>query len=573
MSAFAAFNQSSKNSSESSLFNAALSNTITKSSIKANPKNSIFADDSIILGLNKDDYIIVNGTYELTILKGDVLVNNLFKLGQGKSYPIITNAYQSLPVICGMEGSSKKQESILPAYTSVVKISNLDTGLQHVGHVSPKLSDSYFLGRSSPYTFEVVEEPQENVMGFRVNSSTHRAITEVSEKLLSGEIKSSLVVGAAFCGKSTFAHTFLNYLLFNGSTDVVVIDLDPNSGKFSFPGCLALTVHSHPSIGVHTPTDRLENESVYYGHSNPTALPTYYVKCVEQLKEAYMATWKHLPLIINAPPTIKGLGRELLARITEMFHDLDPTLVYLSQNDSLTIEDFDVDEFEVQDNPDDEVLADLTYTSSYKVHATRRKPKCSGPLAHELATIQYFHRISQFRWDVQSFLVQTPPSVIPFSPNDPRAVPAIASLHQTITSLRRENIQDYIEASLVALCAIDIPRKSLSKTSPQFINTDDFTQHKSTVVCHCIIHSLKLKEGYYLVYLPKDPTTTNRLKQAFSSNQTLAFVKGEGSIPPGEISVPQFTGRNIPYVVPEPLSKVGGVWNIRKNLGRKNQKS
>lgn len=505
------------------------------------------------------------------MLKGTLLVNNLLEITPGKSYPVITSINQSLPVLCGTEKTKSPDQSILPGYSTVIRLENLDTGLQHISHISPQFKDSYFLQPSSQYTFEVIESPRDNIVGLRIDQSAHRAINDVSNELLSSRAKSIFVAGTSFSGKLTISKTLIDFLVMKNTSQVVLLDLDPNSTKFSPPCCISLSVHSEASIGNFIKSSRSDDEICYFGFSIPNASPTNYFRWVEHLRKTYLAKWKHLPLIINSPPGIKGYAREVLIKLTQTFSDLDPALVYLSHNDAVEVGEFDVEEFETQDNPDDEVIADLSFHTVHRVHATRRKPKYLGPLAHELDTIQYFHRISPLQWDLTTFLVESAPVVIPFSPKEPTSVPVVASLHETITELTLESLQEYIEATVVALCWTDIPKRLLQdKKRPHFINTEEFIRCKARFICLCAIHSIHIKEGHYLAYLPRDQSSMERLRKY--SQGTLAFVRSENLLPTSELLSPRFLNKSIPYVTPAPISKVGGVWNARRNLGRKGQK-
>lgn len=563
MSAFAAFSRLSKNSSELLLYNPAFSIPISKSNVRLGLKNSIFADNSIIVGLNKDEFIIANGTYELKVLRGLALVNNVLKIGPNSSHKVFTNANQALPVICGTDSSSRNG-TLLPSFSTVIELVNYDAGLQHIDYIQPQLQGLYLHKPNSQYTFEVKEEAEEGIEGLKVDQTAYRAISEIGTKLSKG--KTAIITGAPLSGKLTFAHRLLDYMAMIGP--VALLDLEPNSGKFSPPGCLALTVQDRPSLGVHVQNSGLSIRTYYYGHSNLESLPSYYSKCVEELKKLYDLELRHIPLIVNAPTGIKGLARKELSATISLFNN--PTIVYLSQNGSPGVEEFE-DDFEVQDNPDEEVIGELTELTKdtvYKVQATRRKPKYLS-YSHEIAFLQYFHR-KESVYDF-SFLVELAPQLVSLSKKDPSSVPYVVSLQQNISKLHASSVEEYLEASAVGLCSVDLPERLNHKTYPQIISADEFSDLKHHTICLCIIH-LVAKSGHCLVYLPRDSSVVDCLRKETSKKKSLAFVKGDFSIPSGEILTPHFLGKSIPYVVPEPLSKVGGVWNARKTIGRKNQR-
>lgn len=125
MSAFAALNRLSNKSSEALLYNANLSGTITSSNVTLGPKNAIFMDSAVLVGLNKDEFIMVDGFYDLSVVKGCASVNNLFKISSGNAYPVVTSKNESLPVICGLESEESTQTGVLPSYSTVIKLSNV----------------------------------------------------------------------------------------------------------------------------------------------------------------------------------------------------------------------------------------------------------------------------------------------------------------------------------------------------------------------------------------------------------------------------------------------------------------
>lgn len=561
MSAFAAFQKLSRSTPELLSYNSPFPNNILSSNVKLGARNAIFADSSILIGLNPGDYVTASGTYRLRVVKGSAFINSLYKIVSEETHNVITNANEPLPVIIGVDNPTPN-DSILPTFPTVIEIQNYDTGLQNIDRIQEQLKGLYLSKPDSQYTFEVKEEADNDTEGIRIDQSTFRAVTEVGSRL-SNESEVALVAGAAFSGKLTTAHLLLNYITTN--RPVAFLDLDPNSGRFSPPGCLSLTVQSQPCFGVFIANGGLIGKTLYYGHNSLTALPTYYMKCVRELKVYYEAKLLKYPLIVNTPPGIKGLGRELLSQISALFKTT--VLVYLSQSGSPEVESFE-DDFEVQDNPDHEVIADITHTLLYKVHATRKKPRFLN-YAHETALLQYFHRIEE-NFDF-SFLVEQPPQMVSYSRGYPNGVPYVVSLHQSIQNLSKENVEEYLEASVVALCSVELPQFLSSKTYPQIITTNDFVNLSHDMICLCVIHLIS-RDGHYLVYLPRNSIVTLRLREETSKRRSLAFVRGDFGIPSGEFLAPQFEGRSIPYLVPEPLSKVGGVWNVRKNLGRKNQR-
>lgn len=561
MSAFAAFRKLSRSTPELPSYNSPFPNNTLSSNVKLGARNAIFADSSILIGLNPGDYVTASGTYRLKIVKGSALINSLHKIDSEQTYNVITNANEPLPVISGIDNPTPK-DSMLPSFPTVIEIQNYDTGIQHIGRIQEQVKGLYLDIPDSQYTFDVKEEGDNDTEGIRIDQSAFKAVTEVGNRL-TNKSEVVLVAGAAFSGKLTMAHLLLNYITIN--SPVAFLDLDPNSGRFSPPGCLSLSVQSQPCFGVFIPNGELKGKTLYYGHNSLTALPTYFMKCVRELKDYYESKLLKHSLIVNTPPGIKGLGRELLSQISALFKT--SILVYLSQNGSPEVESFE-DDFEVQDNPDDEVIADLTHNTLYKVHATRKKPRFLT-YAHEIALLQYFHRIES-RYDF-SFLVELPPQMVSYSRGDPHGVPHVVSLHQSIQKLSKENVEEYLEASVVALCSVDLPLHLASKTYPQIITTNDFVNLSHDMICLCIVHLIS-KDGHYLVYLPRNSSVTLRLREETSKKRSLAFVRGDFGIPSGEFLAPQFEGRSIPYFVPEPLSKVGGVWNVRKNLGRKNQR-
>lgn len=575
MSAYAAFRAKTpmRPKYDSPLPQPALLNSLVSfSNFKISTNNAIHTSKSIFLGLQQDNYILVEGSYELVVRRGNVLINNLHLIPEGKSFPIVVSGSLSVPVISAYldeETAPKEKKNtpkfpdLLPDYEVVVEIRNLDTGLQQLGQYCPSLSAMYYTPKNN-YTFNIITTAQDNIYGVYFNSASLKCLNALTRTISDPDFSGGpvVIIGSKNCGKSTFAKTLTNNLVLNLANHVALMDLDPSNSEYSIPGTLSVTVHDTPTFGVHFPKpllDHREKDSYsYYGYDLAGNLPLHYMECCKQLWEHYIRTLhpQKIPLIVNTPGWVRGLGKDFLVELTSLFQPSH--IVYLTHNDAIEAGDFEAEEFEAQDNPDDEVVAGLTCESLTTLKATRIAPRVSSALLKVHNRLAYFHRRANLKFDFLAHMLEQPPVRIILGCNPDQ----LSGFYYLGDNFPTASATAFAEATIMALCLI--PEKSAPKI-PQIAK---LKCPASVFVCLCMVHSVTAKHAN--VYLPADAGSIQEAMLPYLDNHRIALVRGEGEIPIVELLMQGFEGQ-IPYVSTESKMRIGGIWKARKNLGRKNQ--
>lgn len=566
-----------------------LENVTTHCNFTLSFENIIYTSTSIFVGLESADHILAVGAYALVVHRGRVLLNNVHEIKENSILPIVGCASQSPVVISALSGeSTSHQESernrVLPKYSWVIELRNLHSGLPVVAQYCPSLKTMHYKPAFN-YTFKLLEKPEDNLFGVFFNAAAIKSINALTLLLTTptSTPETVMVMGSKNCGKSTFGKALLNNVTNATKKRIAYMDLDPANSEFSIPGTISVTVHTNPTFGLHfCHTDSLsvpENKYCYYGFSSAGHLPAHYLKCCKILADYYVLHLytQGIPLIVNTPGWVRGLGKDFLIELTSL---LGPShLVYLTHIDAISVGDFEAEEFESQDNPDDEVISGLTYNNLITLKATRVAPKLNSSQIKLHNCLTYFHhRDAPYKFDFSKHILSNPPSRLFYATankNSPESLAGIFVLGFDMDiGHSPELIIKFTEVSIMGLClvpAASIRASTKNTVGPQLL--ENHSVEDSIFVCLCMVHSVNTKEGYINVYLPSSPAhLSDSLLPYLENKYRLVMIRGEGEIPVVELILPELANTVIPYVTLEPKTIVGGIWKVRKSLGRKNQK-
>lgn len=603
--------------------NSLLDAFVTHSSFSPRLDNAIYTSTSIFLGLQQHEYIVVEGVFELVVRRGEVLLNNIHKLVGGSSVPFVVGGSQSPPVISptcksleddgdeekasgkdgkasgnggkangnALRGDMLSKTDLFPGFSTVVELRNLNSGILLLSQYCPALKAMYYAPASN-YTFHMITEPQENVFAIHFDAQALKCINMLTRELCEPESAAApvMVIGSKNCGKSTFGKTLKNNVVNFSAKCVAYMDLDPANSEYSVPGTISVTVHDSPTFGVHfPPTHSLQNDSdlyLYYGFDSAGTLPDHYLQCCKQLWHHYTLHLRPrgIPLIINTPGWVRGLGKDLLAEISELIRP--GNIVYLTHNDAIEAGHFEADEFEAQDNPDDEVVSGLTYVNLSTLKATRIAPRVSSALVSLHNKLAYFHQRAPLEFHFESHLLSQAPVKLFYASNRQTLLVQIAGIfslgHDLVFPLSAQDVLTFTEASIMALCLV--PELSLPPETdllgpkpptdehPRLFPLSAYPAADSTFVCLCMVHSVDVTQGFLNVYLPGDEKQLlDALQPYLEQKNRLVLVRGEGEVPLVELLAQGLEGPVL-YVSTDAKMRIGGVWKPRRNLARKNQK-
>ncbi|KAL5722453.1 hypothetical protein ACHQM5_005971 [Ranunculus cassubicifolius] len=145
----------------------------------------------------------------------------------------------------------------------------------------------------------------------------------------------SFICGPKNSGKTTFSRHLLNTLL-QRYDKVAYLDTDVGQPEFTAPGCLSLSIFDKPPDLAVTYI-RTPERCIFFGDISSKRDPETYLKNIFSLYDYYHAQYymsnesksgnpgkPMLPLVINTPGWVKGIGYELLV---SMLRYISPTHV------------------------------------------------------------------------------------------------------------------------------------------------------------------------------------------------------------------------------------------------------
>ncbi|KAG2679077.1 hypothetical protein I3843_11G034000 [Carya illinoinensis] len=144
----------------------------------------------------------------------------------------------------------------------------------------------------------------------------------------------ALICGAKNCGKTTFSRYLLNILL-QRYKKVVYLDTDVGQPEFTPPGFVSLTVVDKLTSDLTIPCLKTPERCFFFGDVSSKRDPTAYLKAISTLYDYYRQDHclfnknenpakTELPLVINTPGWVKGVGYDILA---DMLKCITPTHV------------------------------------------------------------------------------------------------------------------------------------------------------------------------------------------------------------------------------------------------------
>ncbi|KAK1564430.1 hypothetical protein Q3G72_003078 [Acer saccharum] len=135
----------------------------------------------------------------------------------------------------------------------------------------------------------------------------------------------ALICGAKNCGKTTFSRYLVNILL-QRYRKVAYLDTDVGQPEFTAPGLLSLTVVDKLTPDLTIPCLKTPERSFYFGDVSSKRDPTAYLKYIFTLYDYYRKEYCmlnnsespdriELPLVVNTPGWVKGIGYDILVDI------------------------------------------------------------------------------------------------------------------------------------------------------------------------------------------------------------------------------------------------------------------
>lgn len=277
--------------------------------------NICYKRESIVLGLSKDEMVMVKGQYRINILFGSISIDGIHI--DNSSIQINAASITSLPII----KSITKEDGVYPFpdlkgdFSTIIEICNNDLGFSSVGQSQPSLKN-VFSSNSKQYSFKLVTTPESNIFGNSIPNSWLNVIDSINPN----QPNKILILGNKGSGKSTLSKMLFNNLISkNKNKKVQILDMDPGQPEFTYPLTLSLSTMSNPIFGTIIPDllDFDDHKVRFYGFNTPAISPLAYF---HQLKNLIKHDQVNLTTVINSPGWTKGFGVDIVKFVIKSYN-------------------------------------------------------------------------------------------------------------------------------------------------------------------------------------------------------------------------------------------------------------
>ncbi|KAI9834202.1 MAG: hypothetical protein M1819_003040 [Sarea resinae] len=321
------------------------------STFEPSPKNILSnTKKAVRLLLRYGESLAVIGEYDLEVKKGAVMFMGAPIQAGPKRYRVYAPSTHAIPRIKAISRSPSDQSG------TEIELHHCKHGMRHLSRLSPLFGriwneDPQGINNMLsvyPRSFSLLRASSRDPLGRPFSgldlpaewgAAIHQTCNDTS-----GKLPAVLICGAKSTGKSTFARTLVNHLLYaevcahNSNTKaqisvqqpkqktngVAFLDLDPGQPEYSPPGQVSLLhlhtpnfspPYAHPCLPHGNGPDHLVRAHSIASVA-PDQNPYHYIACAMDLLEHYhrLRTYNPFcPLVINCSGWVYGLGADVLA--------------------------------------------------------------------------------------------------------------------------------------------------------------------------------------------------------------------------------------------------------------------
>ncbi|XVE54882.1 hypothetical protein DITRI_Ditri03aG0118100 [Diplodiscus trichospermus] len=179
-----------------------------------------------------------------------------------------------------------------------------------------------------------MSEPGSSTANIYVPDEWSEAADSIAYDSVTSPPPVSFICGAKNSGKTTFSRHLLNTLL-QRYQKVAYLDPDVGQPEFTAPGFLSLTVVDKLTPDLAIPCLKTPERCFFFGDVSSKRDPSTYLKYIFTLYDYYRKEYcmfdkskspgrTELPLVVNTPGWVKGIGYEILV---DMLKYISPTHV------------------------------------------------------------------------------------------------------------------------------------------------------------------------------------------------------------------------------------------------------
>ncbi|KXN92566.1 Polynucleotide 5'-hydroxyl-kinase GRC3 [Leucoagaricus sp. SymC.cos] len=468
--------------------------------------------------LTPRDTLCLLGTCRLSLLKGSIRVNAVPLHPSTVAHSIFAPRSSPLPVVeCSGDATPevaidvsclpRSLQSLCRSQSALVLLQELKSNVEALGRVCPVFEDIYEPSAwtdgsmSSPLKLDglfLVNKQTRDVAPFVLPPTWNTSLVNLSPSPIStSSIPVFLVKGPKKCGKSTFARTLLNTLLFYYRR-VAYLDCDPGQSEFTPGGQVSLNVVTERLFGPPYTHPSLPFRAHFIGATTPRASPGAYLDAIRDLIDVWKVDVMQpselndgggdnrvtdtIPLIVNTMGWSKGLGADLMQKIEEM---AEPSQIF----------DFAIDDASYPDIP--HLSSQPEDHSTTKTHTLESAPASvlstnfTAADHRNLSILSHFHALLPSRapghdldqltaeaWDVSLPLCAVPPYEVDVRAAFDQIVLTGAGSEDVVP----EELDKVLNGALVGFVGSDHPyqsqNSSTSKNSRNSSSQIPYIQHQ-----------------------------------------------------------------------------------------------
>lgn len=549
--------------------------------------NIIYGDDYVIFGLRNNQNLIIRGQFKLDIQRGAITINNVIYHSNTPTLKFLNPQSNALPLISATQvldrsktldiQTTENQHLFSSDYKSVIKVSNLNTGLEEIGQICPLFKNLFWNFNNNfakedldglsdfelafnGYSFFPIIRPDNSVsiIKFKNWSPQMESLTSLYKE---NQLLKILVIGSKNCGKSTFLRLLLqNLLSVNNQLPVNILDLDPGQAEYSLPDSISLSKIDEFQHGNHLSlTTPSHQHSHYVGFSSPKDQPIRYNSLVSDLINKYNSDGlvKNESLLINTPGWIKGYGTELT---NSLISKINPTHVIYLNPGSLELDELSIKGPEL-----------IPLLGNYQTSSSNASKYSSSQL-RILRILSYLHKQENFKFDFKPLLF-SPPLQVSYGNNGIKGISVLG-----LSEIHKDDVKDILEGTIVAIHTIN--RENLDELN--FTNTENIPIIDSSILIKqispehlslkslALIHTIDEKNKLINLYIPPFANLNK------SDDEEYILIRGRTEVPIWELASNPILKRfkkqhDLPFITFEKNSTHDKVWKVRKNVHRRGQ--
>ncbi|KAK4685213.1 polynucleotide 5'-hydroxyl-kinase GRC3/NOL9, partial [Tremellales sp. Uapishka_1] len=398
----------------------------------------------MVVSLGPDEDLLIAGTYTLTPLSHSVSLLSTNLSPNHRSYPVFAPTSHPIPVLTHVPSAASSsplltrlalQKSFKISGRSVFLVREHRSGIEGLrGGIVPGFGNIFLEDRGAwgiRGVHPVIGSFPTPVYPHTTPPSWSSSLAALSSSPSSADTDQppfvALLKGPKRSGKSSFARATLNRLL-STHQRVAWLETDLGQGEFGCGGVVGLWILDAPVLGPSFTHSRVPLRAHYLGSYTAQTCPDEYIDAIRHLVSHYRYEIQYsstpssaedgriqeiVPLIVNTPGWVKGLGEDLLRAIegiaepTHIFAFAEPEPTTIPQDGGWTSSPT----FHQPDLPP----MYPTSTSPPIIYTLEQAPV--SPLQARytpadlriLSTISYFHSDLAASWDFSRPLLAFPP--------------------------------------------------------------------------------------------------------------------------------------------------------------------